>query len=258
VKAKAKTTITKRKAVGSKGQQNWQNHIALVTGANRGIGYEICRSLARQGCNVILTSRDPDKGLQAVEKLSRDHTTTGRILFHELDIARQQSIDDIYCWIIERYGHLDILVNNAAIYLDEGRSVFDIDENLMRQTMEVNFYGAFRMCRRFVPLMKQNGFGRIVNVSSGYGAMSEMAGYTAAYRISKASLNALTLIMADELRNTSIKVNAVCPGWVSTNMGGSMAPTSPRSAAEDIAHFGMINESGPTGGFFRFRKKIGW
>ena len=190
-----------------------------------------------------MTSRDPDKGLQAAETLSRDKSINGRILFHELDITRHQSINEIYRWIIERYGHLDILVNNAGVYLDEGMSVFDIDENLMRQTMEVNFHGAFRMFRRFVPLMKQNGFRRIVNISSGYGAMSQMAGYTAAYRISKASLNALTFIMADELRNTSIKVNAVCPGWVSTNMGGSLAPTSPRSAAEDIAHFAMINES---------------
>jgi len=258
VKAMAKTTRSKRIAVDSKEQKDWQNHIALVTGANRGIGYEICRSLARPGCNVILTSRDPGEGLQAVKKLTCDNTITGRILFHELDITDQQSINDIYDWIIEYHGHLDILVNNAGICLDEGMSVFDIDENLMRQTMEVNFYGAFRMCRKFVPLMKQNGFGRIVNVSSSYGAMSEMAGYTAAYRISKASLNALTLIMADELRNTSVKMNAVCPGWVSTNMGGSMAPTSPRSAAEDIAHFAMINESGPSGGFFRFRKEIGW
>jgi NAD(P)-dependent dehydrogenase (short-subunit alcohol dehydrogenase family) len=253
----ATTTRSKRRVVGSKKQKHSQSHVALVTGANRGIGYEICGSLARQGYNVILTSRVPAEGLQAVEKLTSD-SATARILFHKLDITDEQSINDIYDWIVKYYGRLDILVNNAGIYLDEGRNVFDIDENVLRQTMEVNFYGAFRMCRKFVPLMKENGFGRIVNVSSGYGAMSEMAGYTAAYRISKASLNALTLIMADELRSTSIKVNAICPGWVSTNMGGSMAPISPRSAAEDIAHFAVINASGPTGGFFRFRKKIEW
>jgi NAD(P)-dependent dehydrogenase (short-subunit alcohol dehydrogenase family) len=251
------TTRSNRRVVGSKDQKHSQSSVALVTGANRGIGFEICRSLARQGCDVILTSRVSDEGLEAVEKLTGD-SATARILFHRLDITDQQSINDIYDWIIKYYRRLDILVNNAGIYLDEGISVLDIDENVMRQTMEVNFYGAFRMCRKFAPLMKQKGFGRIVNVSSGYGAMSEMAGYTAAYRISKASLNALTSIMADELRSTSIKVNAVCPGWVSTNMGGSMAPITPRSAAEDIAHFTMINESGPSGRFFRFRKEIEW
>jgi NAD(P)-dependent dehydrogenase (short-subunit alcohol dehydrogenase family) len=106
--------------------------------------------------------------------------------------------------------------------------------------------------------MKQNGYGRIVNISSGYGAMNEMAGYHAAYRISKASLNALTLIMADELGDGNIKVNAVCPGWVSTAMGGKMAPTSPHMAAMDIVHFALVDAKGPTGSFFRYKKAIQW
>ena len=122
--------------------------------------------------------------------------------------------------------------------------------------MAANFYGPFHMCRSFVPLMKQNGYGRIVNISSGYGAMNEMAGYQAAYRISKASLNALTLIMADELRDSNIKVNAVCPGWVNTDMGGKMAPTSSQIAARDIVYFALVDTSGPSGGFFRFKKKF--
>ncbi len=255
----ATTATSKKRTVESNDQKHLQNYIALVTGANRGIGYEICRSLAKQGYNVILTSRVKDEGLRAVEKLIIDKSITGKIFFHILDVTDEQSINNIYNWICRQYDRLDILVNNAGIYLDEGKSVFDISEDIMRKTMEVNFYGAFRICRKFIPLMRQNGFGRIVNVSSGYGAMNEMGGHTAAYRISKTALNALTLIIADELKNySSIKVNAVCPGWVSTDMGGTMAPISPRTAAEDIVHFATIDENGPTGRFFRFRKEIDW
>jgi NAD(P)-dependent dehydrogenase (short-subunit alcohol dehydrogenase family) len=133
-----------------------------------------------------------------------------------------------------------------------------IDENIMQDTLAVNFYGAFHMCRAFVPIMRQNGYGRIVNVSSGYGAMSEMGGYVAAYRISKAALNALTLIMANELGDGNIKVNAVCPGWVRTDMGGGMAPISPEAAAKDIVHFALVDANGPTGSFFRHKKPIQW
>lgn len=161
-------------------------------------------------------------------------------------------------WIVATYGRLDILINNAGVYLDEGVSVFDVDEKIMRGTLEVNFYGAFHMCRAFVPLMRKNGYGRIVNVSSGYGAMSEMGGKVAAYRISKAALNALALIMAQELRDSNIKVNAVCPSWVSTEMGGNMAPVTPEDAAKDIVHFAILGESGQTGGFFRYKKPIPW
>ena len=161
-------------------------------------------------------------------------------------------------WIVATYGRLDILINNAGVYLDEGVSVFDVDEKIMRGTLEVNFYGAFHMCRAFVPLMRKNGYGRIVNVSSGYGAMSEMGGKVAAYRISKGALNALTLIMAQELRDSNIKVNAVCPSWVSTEMGGNMALVTPEDAAKDIVHFAILGESGRTGGFFRYKKPIPW
>jgi len=136
--------------------------------------------------------------------------------------------------------------------------VFDVGEKTMRDSLEVNFYGAFHLCKAFVPLMRKNGYGRIVNVSSGYGAMSEMGGQVAAYRISKAALNALSLIIAHELRDSNIKVNAVCPSWVSTEMGGSMAPVSPETAANDIVYFAMLEEGGPSGGFFRFKKPIPW
>ena len=153
------------------------------------------------------------------------------------------------------YGRVDILINNAGIYLDEGTSVFNVDEKIVKETLDVNFYGAFNICRALVPIMRQNGYGRIVNISSGYGAMSEMSGYHAAYRISKAALNALTLIMADELKDGDIKVNAVCPGWVNTDMGGRMAPVSAENAAKDIVHVALMDEEGPTGSFFRHKNQ---
>ena len=233
---------------------NPDRHVAIVTGGNRGIGHEICKELSRAGCNVVLTSRNEEEGRRAVAKL--DHHDNVR--FRRLDVTDSKDIASLRDWILKTYGRVDILINNAGVYLDEGVSVFNVDENIMHDTLAVNFYGAFHMCRAFVPIMRQNGYGRIVNVSSGYGAMSEMGGYVAAYRISKAALNALTLIMANELRDGNIKVNAVCPGWVRTDMGGGMAPISPQAAAKDIVHFALVDAKGPTGSFFRHKKPIQW
>lgn len=233
---------------------NPDRHVAIVTGGNRGIGHEICKELSRAGCYVVLTSRNEEEGRRAVAKL--DHHDN--VAFRRLDVTDSKDIVSLRDWILKTYGRVDILINNAGVYLDEGVSVFDVDENIMHDTLAVNFYGAFHMCRAFVPIMRQNGYGRIVNVSSGYGAMSEMGGYVAAYRISKAALNALTLIMANELRDGNIKVNAVCPGWVRTDMGGGMAPISPEAAAKDIVHFALVDAKGPTGGFFRHKKPIQW
>jgi NAD(P)-dependent dehydrogenase (short-subunit alcohol dehydrogenase family) len=231
-----------------------ERYIAIVTGGNRGIGYEICKELARVGCKVVLTCRNDAEGRRALSKLN----SGDKIVFHKLDVTDTNEIELLRNWIVATYGRLDILINNAGVYLDEGVSVFDVDEKIMRDTLEVNFYGAFHMCRTFVPLMRKNGYGRIVNVSSGYGAMSEMGEKVAAYRISKVALNALTLIMAQELRDSNIKVNAVCPSWVSTEMGGTMAPVTPEAAAKDIVHFAILGKSGQTGGFFRYKKPIPW
>jgi NAD(P)-dependent dehydrogenase (short-subunit alcohol dehydrogenase family) len=229
-------------------------HVAIVTGGNRGIGYEICKELSRSGCRVVLTSRNEKDG-QKAEATLNDHDN---IAYHKLDVTNSEDIASLRDWVLKTYRRVDILINNAGVYLDRGVSVFDVDEKIVQETLAVNFYGAFHMCRAFVPIMRKNGYGRIVNISSGYGAMNEMAGYEAAYRISKAALNALTLIMADELRDGSIKVNAVCPGWVSTDMGGKMAPISTEDAAGDIVHFALVDAKGPTGSFFRYKKSIQW
>ena len=233
---------------------NSERYVAIVTGGNRGIGFEICKELCKVGCLVVLTSRNEEAGRQAMDNL--DHY--GDVVYRRLDVTNSKDISGLRDWILKTYGIVDILINNAGVYLDEGVSVFDVDEKIMQDTLAVNFYGAFHMCRAFVPIMRQNGYGRIVNVSSGYGAISEMSGYVAAYRISKVALNALTLIMANELKDENIKINAVCPGWVHTDMGGDMAPISPDRAAKDIVHFALVDGKGPTGSFFRNNKPIQW
>jgi len=247
--------IRMTKAHTSNANLNPDRHVAIVTGGNRGIGYEICKELSMAGCNVVLTSRNEEEGRRAAAKLHHDDDN---VTYRRLDVTDSKDIAGLRHWILKAYGRVDILINNAGVYLDEGVSVLDVDENIMHDTLAVNFYGAFHMCRAFVPIMRQNGYGRIVNVSSGYGAMSEMGGYVAAYRISKAALNALTLILANELRDGNIKVNAVCPGWVRTDMGGGMAPISPEAAAKDIVHFALVDAKGPTGSFFRHKKPIQW
>ena len=166
-------------------------------------------------------------------------------------MALQEEID-------ATFGRLDILINNAGVYLDEGVSIFDVSLEAMRLTQEVNFFGPFHLCRAFVPMMRLKDYGRIVNVSSGYGAMVDMGARTAAYRISKLALNALTRIVADEVKGYNIKVNAMCPGWVSTDMGGPAAPRTVDEGAEAITWLATLPDDGPTGGFFRDHQPIPW
>ncbi len=228
---------------------------ALVTGGNRGIGLEICRQLAARGLNVILASRDPDRGAAAVEALARDGLT---LIQRTLDVTRPEQIEAALEFVQSTCGRLDVLVNNAGIYLDEQASILDLDLTDFRLTMETNFYGPLMLCRAFAPLMRQQQYGRIVNVSSGYGALSEMGAGAPAYSISKAALNALTCILADELRGGDIKVNAACPGWVHTQMGGPEAPRTPAEGANTIVWLATLPARGSSGGFFRDRRRIPW
>lgn len=229
--------------------------VALVTGANRGIGFETCRQLAGAGIRTILTSRKVTEGDKAADLLKAEGLD---VVHHPLDVTDPKSIEGLIGYLSEGVGRIDILVNNAAIYLDEGESIFRIGTETMRMTMETNFYGPFHLCRALVPLMRRHAYGRIVNVSSGYGSLSNMKGKTAAYKISKAALNALTRIVADEVKGYNIKVNAASPGWVRTDMGGPSAPDTPQQAADTILWLATLPKDGPTGGFFEDRKQIAW
>jgi NAD(P)-dependent dehydrogenase (short-subunit alcohol dehydrogenase family) len=237
-----------------------KQQVALVTGSNRGIGFEIAKQLALKKIQVVLTSRNPTNGEAALRKLTRDGVK--KVVFMQLDVSNQVSVENLSNEVEKTFGRLDILVNNAAILIDRDDLVAsNSDLEVVKATLETNLIGAWRMCKAFIPLMKKNGYGRIVNVSSGSGQFEYMAtsgGYWPAYSVSKASLNALTVMLASELRETNILVNAVCPGWVRTDMGGSNAPRSVEEGAATPVWLATLPDGGPTGQNYYDKKQISW
>ncbi len=229
--------------------------IALVTGGNRGLGLETCRQLARRGLRVILTSRNQVKGRAAAHELEREGL---HVVTLPLDVTSLKSIMRLKESVMVHFGHVDVLVNNAALYLDEGRSVFEVELDTFRTTIETNVYGPLALCQTFVPLMGKRGYGRVVNVSSRSGQLSSMEDDTPAYAVSKAALNALTVVVAAAARGRNVLVNSVCPGWVRTDMGGPRAPRSIEEGADTIVWAATLPDGGPTGGFFRDRHPIPW
>ncbi len=226
--------------------------VALVSGANRGIGREIVRQLAEKGITTILGSRDEEKGRTAAEGMN------GNVVVKRLDVIDGDSVDRLASFVEDEFGRLDILVNNAGIANDSGQRGVDADLGSVREALEANLFGAWRLCEAFVPLMQRNGYGRIVNVSSGMGALNDMGGGSPAYRVSKTALNALTRILASELRGSGIFVNSVSPGWVRTDMGGNDASRSVEEGADTPIWAATLPDNGPTGGFFRDRRPVSW
>jgi len=226
--------------------------IALVSGGNRGIGLEVCRQLAKKGYTVVMGSRDEAKGRAAVGELGDN------VIPHQLDVADAASVDRMATFLEEEFGWLDVLVNNAGIANDEGQRGVDADLDRVREALEANFLGAWRLCEVAVPLMQRGGYGRIVNVSTGMAALEDMGGGSPGYRVSKTALNALTRILSSELRGSGILVNSVCPGWVQTDMGGSSASRPVEEGADSLVWAATLPNNGPTGGFFRDRRPIAW
>jgi NAD(P)-dependent dehydrogenase (short-subunit alcohol dehydrogenase family) len=237
---------------------NTTKKVAVVTGGNRGLGFETSRQLAKQGYQVILTSRDEAKGKSAAIKLKNEGLD---VISQPLDVTSDESSQKLAEFIEHEFGKLDVLVNNAGIYIDSqtgGNSIFDANVDTLKQTLETNVYGVLRVTQALIPLMKKQNYGRIVNISSGMGQLTDMGGGSPGYRISKTSVNALTRIFASELQGTNILVNSVCPGWVQTDMGGKNAPKTPEQGVDTIVWLATLDDGGATGGFFRDRQPINW
>lgn len=229
--------------------------VALVTGGNRGIGYELVKQLALNGFHVILASRDPEMGRRAAQTLAESNLD---VSFVGMDVDDPKSIRQASITVNERYGKVDALINNAGVYVDGNETLMNQEPSILEKTMATNFFGAYHVIRSFLPLMEKQGYGRIVNVSSEYGAMREMS-YpgVGAYKLSKLALNGLTRLVAAEIAG-DIKINAVDPGWVRTDMGGPSAPKTPKQAAESIVWLAMIGPDGPNGDFFKDGKRTDW
>jgi len=232
--------------------------VAVVTGAYRGLGLETCRQLAERGYLVVLTARREAEGKAAADRLA-DRGLDVR--FRALDVTDAASVQRLRDGLRDKLGRINCLVNNAGIFPDpapegEAASIFQADLDTVRRGLETNTLGALRVCQALIPLMEGNG--RVVNVSSGMGQLSEMNGCCPGYRLSKAALNAVTRILADELIGTGVKVNAVCPGWVRTDMGGADATLSVEEGARGIVWAATLPEDGPSGGFFRHGEPIAW
>lgn len=230
------------------------NDIALVTGANRGIGLEVTRQLAQKGATVLLGSRDLDKGKLAAQSLASDGLTVVPI---QLDVTRNEDVERAAKQIEQQYGRLDVLINNAGILYDTWQNAAGADLDEVKLAFATNTLGPWRMVKGLLRMLKDSEHGRVVNVSSGAGSLHGMSGGTPAYSVSKAALNALTIMLAENLKADGILVNAVCPGWVATDMGGSGGRPVEAGAAS-VVWAALLPDDGPTGGFFRDGKPISW
>jgi NAD(P)-dependent dehydrogenase (short-subunit alcohol dehydrogenase family) len=229
--------------------------VALVTGANRGLGLETSRQLLARGLRVVLTGRDEVAIRKATATLDCEKD---RAMAVGLDVTDAGSIEQAREAIAARFGAVDVLVNNAGVLLFEEGEVLAIPADAYRRTFETNLLGVIEVCRVFVPAMASAGYGRIVNVSSSAGQLATMSTYAPAYAMSKAALNAFTRILAHTVRDQGVLVNAVDPGWVRTDMGGPSAPRSPREGADTIVWLATLPDDGPSGGFFHDRQAIDW
>ena len=220
--------------------------VALVTGGNRGIGKDICRQLAMQNFIVILTARDMDKGQDAANELK------------ELDVTEIQTFANRKNQVLEKFGRLDVLINNAGILIDDSEPALLVGPQIIRDSIETNLIGPLVLCQTFIPLMQKQNYGRIINVSTGMAAFSGIGSGYAGYRLSKVALNAMTKILSNEVAGSNILINAMCPGWVRTDMGGAGAPRTVKQGADTAIYLATLPDGGPSGKFFRDRREISW
>jgi NAD(P)-dependent dehydrogenase (short-subunit alcohol dehydrogenase family) len=239
--------------------------VALITGANKGIGFEIARQLGTRGMIVLVGARDHTRGEEAVKKLQSEGVEASAV---HLDVTDQVTIDAAVSYIDETYGKLDVLVNNAAISLRDGRvPPSELAVEVFRATYETNVFGVFAVTKAMLPLLRRSDAGRIVNMSSPMGSLSLNSNPDSfyaqmppllAYNSSKTAVNAITVFFAHELRNTSIKVNAVSPGYVATDLNDHSGMLTPQQGAKVPVTFATLPADGPTGGFFEENGAVPW
>jgi len=230
--------------------------IAVVTGANRGIGFEISRQLAKSGFHVVLTSRHTENGKRALRKLESEGLD---VSYFHLDVTKEDQIHDLRHHLEHGHGRVDVLINNAGIFPDaKGPGVMKIKISMMEETLKANAFGPLLISRALIPLMKKHHYGRIVNLSSTLGQLDGMGGEYTAYRVSKTALNAITKILAAEVKGTNILINSMCPGWVKTDMGGPNAVRTTEEGADTAVYLATLPDEGPTGQFFQDRRTIPW
>ncbi len=229
--------------------------IALVTGAYRGLGLETVKQLTELNYTIILTGRNDEKG-EAAAALFR--ASGNNVYYHHLDVNLDSDIEKLFYFIEDTFGILDVLINNAGIHYDTGNDVTVPDWNVVEEATCTNFLAPWKLTTALLPLIKKSSKGRIVNVSSGAGSLNDMTPGTPAYSASKAAMNVLTIQLAAKLKPQGIKVNAVCPGWVRTDMGGNAAPRTVEEGARGIVWAAALEHDGPTGGFFRDGAPINW
>lgn len=241
--------LSRRKSAGG------DSPVAFITGGNRGIGLEICRQLGRKGVRIVLGARDPIKGKNAESMLQKEGLS---VIFYPLDVTEPENIRRAALFVENEFGRLDILINNAGILIDRTKNGTNVSADLLRKTLETNVYGPLLLCQAFVPLLKKSREGKIINLSSAQGSFSQMGSGQPAYRISKAGIDALTCILADELQESGIRVNAATPGWTRTDMAGSQASLSVEEGADTIVWLALHPEGGPSGQYFEKRKSRAW
>ncbi|MEQ9499983.1 MAG: SDR family NAD(P)-dependent oxidoreductase [Deltaproteobacteria bacterium] len=225
--------------------------VAVVTGAKGGLGFETCRQLAAKDMRVVLTARSLDVAKAAAAKIEG-------VVPGELDVSNDASVDAFFERLAAEHGRCDVLVNNAGTIFDgDGGTALEVEPEVLLRAFDNNALGAYRCARRALPMMNREGFGRIVNVSSGMGGLNDMGDGYPAYRVSKTALNAITVLLAHQARG-DVKVNAICPGWVRTDMGGSSATRSIDESVPGIVWAATLDGAGPSGGFFRDGERIDW
>ena len=237
--------------------------VALVTGAARGIGREVCRQLAEQGFVVLLAARELAKATAAATELAAPGRDIRPVV---LDVTDHASAQALAATLTREFGHLDILVNNAAAYVNWGETATTADLAVAQTVLATNLFGTWRVCQTFLPLLRQSAHGRIVVVSSGAGSHGDQqfglttgGGAVASYGVSKAALNALVAKFAAELADSTIRVNAVCPGLTATAPGMEAMGARPiPEGAASVVWAANLPADGPTGGFFRDGQPLPW